>query len=119
MGEWRLLTRDADWSNVWASEDFRSLTHLGPMPGFIQGACPSFFPLPRAYPGAGPGPAGADAPTHVYLVGDTTLKPTADAHRTVLVAGTYEEKGKGVLGSWTATKGIAKGKRRRPVARPA
>jgi len=46
------------------------------------------------------------------------LKPTADAHRTVLVAGTYEEKGKGVLGSWTATKGVVKGKLRRPVASP-
>lgn len=64
-GEWRLLTRDRVFSNVWTSPDFRNWTHIGPQPGFTQGACPSFFPLPRDTPGASPAPPGAARPTHV------------------------------------------------------
>ena len=108
-GEWRLLTRDKFLSNVWESPDFRTWTHIGPQPGFTQGACPSFFPLPKATRGAGPAPAGSEKPSHVYLYGDTTLLPASASHRTVLVVGTYTERGKGKVASFKATKGVARG----------
>ena len=75
--------------------------HCGPIYG-LQGACPSFFPLPNTTKGAGPAPPGAKQPTHVYLYGDTTLRPASASHRTVLVAGAYTEHGKGNLGTFDA-----------------
>ena len=109
LNQWRLLTRDSVFSNIWASDDFRVWKHIGPQPGFTQGACPSFFALPNKTAGAGPAPAGAQEPTHVYLYGDTTLLPAAASHRTVLVAGTYTAVGKDVVGSFVPTPGVAKG----------
>ena len=94
-GTWRLLTRDALLSTVWESADFRSWARVGPQPGFTQGACPSFFPLPNTTHGAGPAPPGAKEPTHVYLYGDTTLPGAGSSHRTVLVPGVYTEHGVG------------------------
>lgn len=108
-GEWRLLTRDQVFSNVWESSDFSRWVNLGPQPGFTQGACPSFFPLPSRTAGAPPPPPGVQDPTHVYLYGDTTLLPSTASHRTVLVVGTYTEHGKGKLASFTPTPGITKG----------
>lgn len=140
-GEWRLLTRDRVFSNVWESSDFANWVQLGPQPGFTQGACPSFFPLPNRTAGAGPPPPGTQDPTHVYLYGvrlivrgtgrptytsthvylyvyltctstctqDTTLLPRSASHRTVLVAGTYTEHGKGKLASFAPTVGVAQG----------
>ena len=46
-GEWRIITRDKQYSNVWGSDDFRQWDHIGPQPGFTQGACPSFCERPR------------------------------------------------------------------------
>ena len=90
-GQWRFITRDNVSSNVWESDAFfakGSWRNLGAQPGFTQGACPSFFPLP----GGGNG-------THVYLYSKTTL-PAPDTHRSVMVVGTYTEHGKGKLGTF-------------------
>ena len=62
-GEWRLTTFD---TMIMGSMDFRMWYRIGKQPGFPEGECPSFFPLPRTTPGAGPAPAGAVAPTHVH-----------------------------------------------------
>ena len=63
-GEWRLTTFD---TVIMGSMDFKSWYRIGKQPGFPVGECPSFFPLPRPTPGAGPAPAGAPkAPTHVH-----------------------------------------------------
>jgi hypothetical protein len=88
-GEWRFLTRDKDLSNVWSSDDFKTWAHIGPQPGFTQGACPSFFPLPKHATGAAASAAVAAAatvPNHVYMYSDTTL-PAPNSHRTVMVVG--------------------------------
>jgi len=62
-GEWRLTTFD---TMIMGSMDFKSWYRIGKQPGFPVGECPSFFPLPRTTPGAGPPPAGAPVPTHVH-----------------------------------------------------
>jgi len=62
-GEWRLTTFD---TMIMGSMDFKNWYRIGKQPGFPQGECPSFFPLPRSTPGAGPAPAGAQTPTHVH-----------------------------------------------------
>merc|ERR1712232_1126990 len=86
--EWRVVTRDNVNQTIWASQDFKKWYWVGPQPGFTQGACPSFYPLPRATPGAGAAPKGAEQPTHVYMYSDTTL-PKPKTHQTVVVVGTY------------------------------
>jgi sucrose-6-phosphate hydrolase SacC (GH32 family) len=62
-GEWRLTTFD---TVIMGSMDFKTWYRIGKQPGFPHGECPSFFPLPPTYPGAGPAPAGAETPTHVH-----------------------------------------------------
>jgi hypothetical protein len=114
-GEWRIITRDVVNNSVWSSADFVSWAPLGPQPGFVQGACPSFFPLPASTLGSASGAsddasasadASADAdapPTHVYMVSDTTLPRAADhdsSHQTVMIAGTYTDLGPGRAASF-------------------
>ena len=124
-GEWRFLTRDYELSNVWSSDDFKTWTHIGAQPGFTQGACPSFFPLPKNTAGAASASASASAaasasasaapaaaaaagagavavtePNHVYMYSDTTV-PGPNSHRTVMVVGDYVDKGKAALAGWT------------------
>lgn len=104
-GEWRFLTRDVEFSNVWSStDDFRTWRNIGPQPGFTQGACPSFFPLPANTPGALSTPGDFKPPSHVYMYSDTTLPPP-NSHRTVMVVGHYRETGKGLLAEWSALGG--------------
>lgn len=62
-GEWRLTTFD---TMIMGSMDFKTWYRIGKQPGFPVGECPSFFPLPRTTPGAGPPPAGTPTPTHVH-----------------------------------------------------
>ena len=38
----------------------------GEEPGFPNGDCPSFFPLPAVTPGSDPPPEGSGVPTHVF-----------------------------------------------------
>jgi sucrose-6-phosphate hydrolase SacC (GH32 family) len=102
-GEWRFLTRDVEFSNVWSStDDFRTWRNIGPQPGFTQGACPSFFPLPKTSTGASSPltTSNSGTPNHVYMYSDTTL-PSPDSHRTVMVVGRYEEAGEGLLAEWS------------------
>ena len=124
-GEWRIITRDKEWSNVWASDDFRQWDHIGPQPGFTQGACPSFCERPRpsvrrvecCSEGLAlllrtvplPAPTGESAsastpatPNSVYMYSKTTLPPPA-SHRTVLVVGDYQDQGRRVLAKFTPT----------------
>jgi hypothetical protein len=86
-GETRIATRDAKVSTIWATMDpsWREWYYVGPQPGFPQGACPSFYPLPPLAPGAAsPPPPGVATPTHVYMFSDTLLNP----HVTAYVLGT-------------------------------
>ena len=102
-GEWRFLTRDVEFSNVWSSpDDFRTWRNIVPQPGFTQGACPSFFPLPKTSTGVSSQitTSNSRSPDHVYMYSDTTL-PSPDSHRTVMVVGRYEEAGKGLLAKWS------------------
>ena len=62
-GEWRFTSYG---SQLFGSMDFKQWYRLGQQKQFPAGECPSFFKLPRATPGAGPAPAGAAHPTHVY-----------------------------------------------------
>jgi hypothetical protein len=107
-GEWRLITRGAVNNSVWASRDFfaaGSWAEIGPQPGFTQGACPSFFPLPPVAAGAAATAVGQHghapaAPTHTYLYSKTTL-PAPASHRSVMVVGTYVDRGAGVAADWS------------------
>ena len=80
-GEWQMVTGDAPY--VYGSMDFKSWYFIGI--GFTNGGqdangaggdCPSFFPLPKLTPGAGPAAnASASPPTHCHMVmgGEMTL----------------------------------------------
>ena len=99
-GEWRFITRNIVNSSVWGNtEGFFTRNkwyEIGPQPGFTQGACPSFFPLPLA----ADGDRGDHLPTHVYMYSKTTL-PHAYSHRSVMVVGTYVDKGPKRVADWT------------------
>jgi len=109
-GEWRIATRDNVSSVIWATMDLESPEWywVGPQPNFPQGACPSFFPLPKHTPGAGVAPAGAQDPTHVYLWSDTVY-PKPKTHRVAAMVGTYTDTGVRAIHSFEATPGIVKG----------
>ena len=62
-GEWMLTTWDG-W--VYGTRDWVEWRKAGEEPGFPNGDCPSFFPLPGVTSGAGPAPEGSDMPTHVF-----------------------------------------------------
>ena len=105
-GEWRMITRDVVNNSVWSSADFVAWMPLGPQPGFTQGACPSFFPLPASAPTAAASAADdgrkplPPPPTHVYMYSDTTL-PSPRTHQTVMVPGSYTDLGPRRLGAFT------------------
>lgn len=63
-GEWRITSYG---SQIYGSMDFKKWYHIGQQQGFPKGECPSFFPLPKSTPGAGPAVADGNmsAPTHV------------------------------------------------------
>jgi hypothetical protein len=107
-GEWRIVTRDQINQTIWASMDFKSWYWVGPQPNFPQGACPSFFALPKTTPGAREAPPGAETPTHVYMYSDTLL-PQPNSHQSVAVVGTYTDRGARRVASFDATPGIDKG----------
>ena len=100
-GEWRMITRDSVNNTIWGSTDFfrkGSWYEIGPQPGFTQGACPSFFPAPRANASASDDP---DDPTHVYMYSKTTLPYKCCSHRSVMVAGRYVDRGPRAVADWT------------------
>jgi len=76
--------------------DFKTWYRIGKQPGFPTGNCPSFFPLPRSTPGAGPAPMGAPTPTHVHK-----SSPNINDGDFMMV-GTYEAGPPKSNGNWTA-----------------
>ena len=90
-GEWRLTTFD---TIIMGSMDFKSWYRIGKQPGFVEGECPSFFPLPRVTPGAGPAPAGTPTPTHVHKA--------SHGGKDWMQVGTYVANGPRQNGNWTA-----------------
>jgi len=94
-GEWRLTTFD---TMVFGSMDFKSWYRIGKHPGFEHGECPSFFPLPRNTPGAGPAPAGAETPTHVHK--------SSHGGQDWMNVGTYTPGKPNEVGDFVATTGV-------------
>ena len=94
-GEWRLVTYG---SEIFASADFARWYRVGVQPAFPVGECPSFYPLPATTPGAGPPPAGAGTPTHVYKV-------SRDGHDVAMV-GTYAAGEPARPDNFSATPGV-------------
>jgi sucrose-6-phosphate hydrolase SacC (GH32 family) len=94
-GEWRLTTFD---TMVFGSMDFKHWYRIGNHPGFAHGECPSFFPLPRNTPGAGPAPAGAETPTHVHK--------SSHGGQDWMNVGTYTPGKPNEVGNFTATAGV-------------
>jgi len=90
-GEWRLSTFD---TMIFGSMDFKTWYRIGAQPGFPGGECPSFFPLPRNTPGAGPAPAGATTPTHVHKA--------SHGGKDWMQVGTYVAGPPRTSGNWTA-----------------
>jgi len=93
-GEWRFTTFD---TIIYGSMDFKEWYVIGKQPGFPGGECPSFFPLPKTTPGAGPAPSGAGTPTHVHK---------ASHGGDWMNVGTYVANGPKQNGNWTATPGV-------------
>jgi len=90
-GEWRLTTFD---TVIMGSMDFKTWYRIGKQPGFPEGECPSFFPLPRTTPGAGSAPAGAKTPTHVHKA--------SHGGKDWMQVGTYIAGPPKTNGNWTA-----------------
>jgi len=90
-GEWRLTTFD---TMIMGSMDFKTWYRIGKQPGFPVGECPSFFPLPRNTPGAGPAPAGVKVPTHVHKA--------SHGGKDWMQVGTYTAGPPRSNGNWTA-----------------
>ena len=76
--------------------DFREWYVIGAQDAFVEGECPSFFPLPKVTSGS---VAGEHTPTHVR-------KYSAEGKDWMKV-GSYEEGGPGDLGEWRATPGVS------------
>ncbi len=93
-GEWRLTTFD---TIIYGSMDFKNWYKIDEQPNFAHGECPSFFPLPRTTPGAGPAPEGAETPTHVHK---------ASHGGDWMNVGTYKANGRGQNGDWNPTPGV-------------
>jgi len=93
-GEWRLTTFD---TIIYGSMDFKTWYKIGKQPGFPGGECPSFFPMVRDTPGAGPAPPGAKTYTHVHK---------ASHGGDWMQVGTYVENGPKQNGEWTAEKEV-------------
>ena len=91
-GEWRLTTFD---TMVMGSMDFKTWYRIGMQPGFPEGECPSFFPLPRTTPGAGTARHGAPTYTHVHKA--------SHGGKDWMVPGTYTAGLPRTDGNWTTT----------------
>jgi len=110
-GEWRLVTYN-QW--IYGSEDFKEWYRVGQLQAFPNGECPSFFPLPRTTPGAGPAPPGAATPTHVYKVSKPNctvaiqkFRPDVDRCKADwMQVGTYREGPRNSTGTWSAVGGV-------------
>lgn len=95
-GEWQLTTFD---TIIYGSMDFKEWYKIGAQPGFVHGECPSFFPLPRTTPFAGPAPKGAETPSHVHL-------STHGVGNDLMVVGTYVPGERGKVGTFNQTPGV-------------
>jgi sucrose-6-phosphate hydrolase SacC (GH32 family) len=82
---------------IYASMDFKIWYKIDTQPGFARGECPSFFPLPRTTPGAGPAPAEAETPTHVHK---------ASHGGDWMNVGTYVPGEQGKVGTFSQTPGV-------------
>jgi len=94
-GEWRLTTFD---TVIMGSLDFKTWYRIGAQPGFPHGECPSFFPLPPSYRGAGAGAPGAGTPTHVHKA--------SHGGKDWMQVGTYTANGVKENGNWSQTPGV-------------
>lgn len=93
-GEWRLTTFD---TVIYGSMDFKTWYKIGPQPGFPGGECPSFFPMVRDTPGAGPAPANSRTYTHIHK---------ASHGGDWMQVGTYVENGIKQNGNWTGEREV-------------
>eukprot|EP00966_Prymnesium_polylepis_P203238 4708302-Prymnesium_polylepis.1 len=78
---------------IYGSLDFHRWYRIGVQTGFEVGECPSFYPLPRATPDAGPPPpAAAEPPTHVHKYSTSWMD--------FVRLGSYDDGAPGKVGAW-------------------
>jgi sucrose-6-phosphate hydrolase SacC (GH32 family) len=108
-GEWRLIGNAKAAGQVkdgvapiFAAAEFTGEWKLVGDTPFPSGECPSFFPLPRLYPGTSV-PAGDAIPTHVHKRGHGSPGCNGDC----MTLGTWVDGVPGEVGNWSATPGVS------------